>query len=202
MAQKTMNRTVIAPPDTTPEELELLRRAAANHEDTRPAVRRLLASRPALVAAVSTTASELEDALIDRAGGQGVLAHEIMRAELERIRASLRLPDDGALEELLISQVVLCWLNLLTAERRRTERWSGGISNESADFWDRHVARLRTDYLRAIRTLASVRRILFPVVQVNIAEQQVNQVHTSRAADMHEGEQVRQSVLPVDVDRS
>ncbi|NOT32509.1 MAG: hypothetical protein HOP15_18870 [Planctomycetes bacterium] len=176
MAKKKTIRTVIAPPDTTPQEFDLLRRAAANQEDTRQAVRKLLARRPALVAAVSTTASELEDALIDRAGGQGVLAHESMRAELEQMRASLRLPDDGALEELLISQVVLCWLNLLTAERRRTERWSDGISYESGDFWDRHVARLRTDYLRAIRSLASVRRILFPVLQVNIADQQVNQV--------------------------
>jgi hypothetical protein len=176
MAQKTVNRRLAIPQGTKPEEVELLRRAAADQEDTRQAVRDLLASRPALVAAVSTTASELEESLIHRAGGQGVLAHESMRAELEGMRASLRLPEDGALEELLISQVVLCWLTLMTAERLRTERWSEGISNESADFWDRHVARLRTDYLRAIRSLASVRRILVPVVQVNIAQQQVNQV--------------------------
>lgn len=171
-----MIRNVVAPPDTTPEEFKLLQRAAANEEDTRVAVRKLLASRPALVAAVFNTASDLEEALIHRAGGQGVLVHESMRAELERMRISLRLPEDGALEELLISQIVLCWISLMTAERLRTERWSGGISNEAADFWDRHVARLRSDYLRAIRSLASVRRILVPVIQVNIAAEQMNEL--------------------------
>lgn len=183
MAQtKTNVRNVIVPPGTTPDEFQLLQRAAANEEDSRPPVRQLLARRSDLVAAVCATASELERNLIDRAGGQGVLVHESMRAELELMRSSLRLPEDGSLERLLIDQVVLCWLNLMTAERRRDERWTDGMSNESADFWDRHVARLRTDYLRAIRSLASVRRILVPVLQVNIAEQQVNQVHASRAS--------------------
>ncbi len=175
---KTKNhvRRVTVPPETTPEEFQVLQRAAANQEEVRVAVRQLLGRRPALVAALSTTASELETTMIHRAGGQGVLVHEAMRAELEQLRASLRLPRDGALEELLIAQVVLCWLSLTTAERRRNERWSEGLSNESADFWDRHVARLRCDYLRAIRFLASVRRILVPAIQFNVAAQQVNQV--------------------------
>ncbi|MEQ1891010.1 MAG: hypothetical protein ABL998_00570 [Planctomycetota bacterium] len=175
MAQKTILRNLTLPHGTKPEEVALLRRAAADHEDTRPAVRKLLASSPALIAAVSTTATELQEALIHRAGGNGVLAHETMRAELEGLRATLRHPEDGALEALLISQILLCWLNLSAAERLRIERWNDGISTESADFWDRHVARLRTDYLRAIRALASTRRILSPTIQVNIANQQVNQ---------------------------
>jgi len=92
------------------------------------------------------------------------------------MKADLRLSGEGPLEELLISQIALCWLNLMTAERLRNDRWTEGVSYESADFWDRHVARVRTDYLRAIRSLASVRRILVPIVQINIAEQQVNEV--------------------------
>lgn len=176
MAQKAITRNLTLPHGTKPEEVALLRRAAENHEDTRHAVRKLLASSPALVAAVSVTATELEEDLIRRAGGQGVLAHESMRAELEGLRSSLRQPEDGALEALLISQILLCWINLTTAERLRLERWNDGLSNESADFWDRHVSRLRSDYLRAIRALASTRRLLSPAIQVNIANQQVNQI--------------------------
>lgn len=169
-------RHVVVPPGTTPEEFQLLQRASENQEESRVAVRQLLACRPALVAALSTTASELEATLINRAVGEGVLIHEALRAELEQMRASLRQPEDGVLEELLIAQIGLCWLNLMTAERVREQRWSEGISYESADFWDKHVSRLRTDYLRAIRSLASVRRILVPAIQVNIAAQQMNQV--------------------------
>src|SRR5919109_2848429 len=146
-----VNRTkcVTTPPGTTLEEFELLQRAAANQEDTRQAVRVLLASRLELVAALSNMASELEETLIHRAGGQGVLVHESMRAELAQMRTSLRLPQDDPLEDLLIHQVSLCWLSLMAAERLRSDRWNDGIAFESADFWDRHVSRLRTDYLRA-----------------------------------------------------
>lgn len=178
MAPNSTIRRVTTSPETTPEEFALLQRVAANQEDTRPAIRKLLASRPALVAALSSKASELEEAVIERAGGQQVLVHESMRAELEQMRGSLRCTGDGPLEGLLISQVVLCWLNLMAGERLRNDRWSDGFSYESADFWDRHVARLRSDYLRAIRSLASVRRILVPFIQVNIAAQQMNQVRS------------------------
>ena len=167
---------VTVPPGTTPEEFQLIKRASANEEEARQAVRQLLAGRPALVTAISNTASELETTLINSAGGQGVLVYESVRAELAMVRASLRQPHDGALEELLISQVVLCWFALMNAERQRSERWSQGISNVSAGFLDRHVSQLRGDFLRAARALASVRRILIPVVQVNIAARQVNQV--------------------------
>ena len=48
------------------------------------------------------------------------------------------------------------------------------MSGATAEFYDRHVSRLNADLFRATRALATVRKLRRPVVQVNVAEQQIN----------------------------
>ena len=42
------------------------------------------------------------------------------------------------------------------------------------DYWQKQQERAHRRYLSAIRTLAQVRRLLVPAMQVNIAERQLN----------------------------
>jgi len=58
----------------------------------------------------------------------------------------------------------------------RGHRWNStdGITHEAPDFWDRRLSRLNADLFKATRVLATVRKFRRPVVQVNVAEQQVN----------------------------
>ncbi len=48
------------------------------------------------------------------------------------------------------------------------------MSLRQAEFHQKRISMAQNRYLAAIRTLAQVRRLGVPVVQVNIAEQQVN----------------------------
>jgi hypothetical protein len=48
-----------------------------------------------------------------------------------------------------------------------------GMSWESSEYHQRRQDRAQRRYLEAIRTLAQVRRLLAPTVQLNIAEQQI-----------------------------
>jgi len=169
-----MDRNVFLPAGLPEPDVQVFRAAAANQEDSRFHLRELLANRSDLVEAIGTLASELEHRLIEHAAGPQILIQEGIRAELKLMRDSLLQPQDGTLEKLLIDQVVLCWLNLTTAERQRDQDSAEDTSVTWADFWDRHVSRLRGDLLRATRALASVRRILVPALQVNIAQRQVN----------------------------
>lgn len=76
------------------------------------------------------------------------------------------------LERLLVERVVLCWAQLHYVEMvaaRRTD-----VSMAQAESFQRRHSRTQQQYLSAIRTLACVRRLLVPVVQVNIGAQQVN----------------------------
>jgi hypothetical protein len=77
---------------------------------------------------------------------------------------------------MLIEQIALCWLRLSIVEVRHADHTtSGSIGISQADYWDRALSAAQRRYLRAIESLARVRRLLHPnAVQVNIGAQQVN----------------------------
>lgn len=131
----------------------------------------LLNEMPELAEVVGDAAKMAESSLIKTATGGHVWHEESTRKHLANMREKLSLPGDGELEKLLVTQVVLCWFALSSAQTCRAQKWRPGIGTESADFWDRHVSRLNNDFLKACKALATVRR--FPV-QVNIAEKQIN----------------------------
>lgn len=159
--------------DTSEADAAILRAACENEEGSREKVRALLARAPEWIGRLGTLVADAERTIIAEGIGQ-VLAEEAVYAELRELRSSLAEPGDGALERLLVQHAALRWLALMVAETGRTARWRQGTPSETGDFWDRHVSRLNSDFLRASRTLATVRRLRLPAVQVNIAEQQVN----------------------------
>lgn len=152
----------------------------ANHsrKGSKEALVKLLDEYPELATLGGDVASKAENSILETATGGNVLVKETTRRQLATMRQKLARPTDGELERLLVDRVVLCWLSLHAAERGRADEWRPSIGPAMADFWDRHVSKLNADYLNACKTLATVRRLLRPMVaQVNIAQQQqVNNV--------------------------
>lgn len=103
---------------------------------------------------------------------------ESLMVGLHQTAAELTQPGDGALERLIIWQIVGCWLSLSYVEyvlgRNTVE---GNFNIPQGTYWEKRVTSAQRRYLRAVETLARVRRLKVPAVQVNIAEQQVNQVN-------------------------
>lgn len=161
------------PPETPPEDVRTLLAAANDEEGSREKVRALLERDPAWIDRLGSLAAEAEHAVVAQVGAQ-VILQEAARAELARTRESLLLPTDGPLERMIVSRVALCSLNLTMAETQRAHRVQKSGATESTGFWDRHVTRLNGDFLRASKTLATVRRLRLPSMQVNVAQQQVN----------------------------
>lgn len=166
-------RTVALTPETPREDADVLLAASRSEPNSREKVRDLLTRCPEWVERLGSLADDAERALIEPSRDQ-VLLQESVRAELRSLREELRQPCDGALESLIVRRIALCWAALNTAEEQRACKWQQGISDASAVFWDRHVSRLHSDFLRACRTLATVRKLRLPSVQVNIGAQQVN----------------------------
>jgi len=77
------------------------------------------------------------------------------------------------LERLLGERVAACWLNVYYIETLYAERLNH-LTAEQGEYFQRRQERAHRLYLSAIRTLAQVRRLLAPAVQVNIGAQQVN----------------------------
>lgn len=84
------------------------------------------------------------------------------------------------LEKLLIDHFILTWLRLYWIENlfNQAQKFRA-ISNEQIEHWEKRLSTSQRRFLRAAEALARVRRLASrtpEILQVNIAQQQVNQV--------------------------
>lgn len=103
---------------------------------------------------------------------------ELVSKQCFDIREGLGYLEASGLEQLLIDQVVICWLRSQIANSSLTAYIQMG-DLKAAEFFDRHTQRSQNAFLKACESLAKVRKLAKRDValQVNIASQQVNQVN-------------------------
>ena len=91
--------------------------------------------------------------------------------------AELTTPDATPLERLLIENVATTWLTWqITAYRYEgTVNAGQGVTLTKARYWEDRVGAAQRRYLRAVETLARVRKIEHGIaLQINIADKQIN----------------------------
>jgi hypothetical protein len=99
-----------------------------------------------------------------------------LREELEGFAASLAGPNPTALELMLCETAALAWFALRLHELQLV----GGATSESgltlaqSEHHQRRLDRAHRRLMSTLKTLAAVRRLGVPSVQVNIAKKQVN----------------------------
>ena len=117
----------------------------------------------------------LERSLLDRlVPNDRLFTREATRRELEAMRADLLGDEPTALERVLVDRVVVDWLAALEADTDRAG-WTGGTIADG-EYRERRADRAHGRLMRSLKTLAAVRRLVGPSVQINVAEriQQVN----------------------------
>jgi|SoiMethySBSTD1v2_1073268.scaffolds.fasta_scaffold1371116_1 hypothetical protein len=157
-------------------------------------------------------AANAREAFIKRASGEKALfTQELFRRQCQALTRDLMGPDPTPLETLLVDRIVLTWLHLHYVENIYVQSMHE-LSITQATFHQRRLSLAQSRYLAAIRTLAQVRRLQVPTVQMNIAEQQLNVAaimathpHQERAqrtarerelpGDLTDGDDTRQSTL-------
>ena len=77
---------------------------------------------------------------------------------------------------MLAERAALAWLEVHLADERLSGRWDRLDLAEAAHL-DRSRDRAQERFLAAPKTLATVRKPAVPVLQVNVAQNMVNQVH-------------------------
>jgi hypothetical protein len=118
-------------------------------------------------------ARQAELSFIENAGGDQLVFKEALGRKLEILRDELAGPNPTPLERLLVERVVACWLQVQDADVRYAQSQKTCTFAQS-EYYKRRQDRAHNRYLSAMRTLAVVRKLTFPVVQVNIARKQVN----------------------------
>jgi hypothetical protein len=140
------------------------------------ALRALLAQTPGIYRYFVDVAEFATEGLIKAMAGDSVIVAESLKRGQVELAQSLGYDTATGLECLLIGTVALCYLRYTDSERRYSQLIQGGdVSIAQADRWDRRLEAEQKRYMRAVLTLARVRRLMQPVVaQVNIGGQQVN----------------------------
>ena len=138
----------------------------------------VLDAMPELCTALGDTTVHLQDRLIECLSPHKA-AQMAIRKRATAVRNGLGFEGAAQLEQLLIDHAILCWLRLQDVESTYSLAMQRSLSLSQADYWDRHLAATQRRYLRACETLARVRRLLNPTLQVNIAAQGGQQVNVA-----------------------
>ncbi len=98
----------------------------------------------------------------------------VMRANYNGLCRDLGQDDATPLEQGLIAHVALCWLRLQVIEQQYSNVMAESVTLPQGDYWEHRLSAAQRRYLRACETLARIRKMQLPTLQVNIGQQQVN----------------------------
>jgi hypothetical protein len=128
---------------------------------------------PELVDLFGNVAGKVQSSLVERvAGPTNLAARSAIPRKLERLRAELEGPSPNAIERLLAERAVYGWLVVWQYESALVH--APELTNKQSEFHQRRIDAAHRRFLSAVRTLAQVRKLGIPSIQVNIGQNQVN----------------------------
>ncbi|MGM0490291.1 MAG: hypothetical protein ACQESR_26490, partial [Planctomycetota bacterium] len=125
---------------------------------------------------------KVEDSISKSMAGRDNLAfREGLKRKLAALRAELEGPNPTPTEKLLVDRGVACWLQVQDADVRYAQ--AGNASYQQANYHLKRQDRAHPRFLSAMKTLATVRKMGLPVLQVNVGENQVNVGNVMTSSD-------------------
>lgn len=150
-------------------------------------LRKEIVTTPAAWSLASIPVELMRKSLIEKLAGQGATS-ALYRAETDILAKQLGYDTAPALERMLIDHLLTVRLRLLHAETGYNQH----ILNDSvplpiAEYWNGLLSSTQMRYLRAVETLARVRRLArnTPALQINIAHDGGQQVNARNGANGH-----------------
>lgn len=123
---------------------------------------------------VGDLARKVEDSWLEAMTGRNTLAREGYERRADELRRELLSAGDSPLERLLVDRVVACWLQAAHADMAYAVLLKGDSHTlRQGDYYQGRQDRAHARFLKATRALATVRRLLVPAVQINVAEKQI-----------------------------
>jgi hypothetical protein len=112
-------------------------------------------------------------------GEKDVTTKSFVVAQIKAMKKDFGYQQAPILEKLLVENIVLAWLRYLYAEYQLTTRMQTDATYTNNEHWEKRTSAAQRRYLRAIETLARVRKLTrnTPALQVNIATEGGQQVN-------------------------
>jgi len=153
---------------------KLFRRAEQGDEKALAFMREWFDDTPSACDKIGDLARRAEDSLV-KVYTKKLVIQEALHSKLNALRREIRGPDPSPLEDLLAQRIAACWLQVHYLETMYAQNLKNcGLTGRQSESFQRSIDRAQRRYLSAIKTLVQVRRLLVPVLQVNIAEKQIN----------------------------
>jgi len=114
-----------------------------------------------------------ERALVAAVVGENLLFREGLEGGLTEFRNELVGDAPTALERLIVERILCCWIMTNYADLRFVES-STDRTWTTDEYLQKRQDRAQRRFLQACRSLAQIRKLLRPNVQINVAEKQIN----------------------------
>ena len=102
-----------------------------------------------------------------------------LKEELCDVAAELAGPSPSPVERVLAETAATCWFafRLHEAQYAASVQSEDGMTLAQSEHAQRRIDRAHRRFLSTVKTLATVRRLALPALQINVARQQVNQLN-------------------------
>ena len=154
---------------------EILDLAEQGDKSVLPRVREVLDEFPDLVSDAGDLTLIAKGGMLDMLSDRNVLVREAEERYLACMVEEIAGPQPSPIERLLAEQIGICWLHVRHVEIKYAHLKSYTLSE--AEYYQRCLDRSQKRYLRAIKTLAQIRKLGLPALQVNIAAEGGKQVN-------------------------
>jgi hypothetical protein len=118
--------------------------------------------------------------LIELVGGKNVSkkTKETLERDFDVRTREFAGPAPSPIELVLAETATLDWfaLRVFEAAYASSSKAEEGLTIKQADFHLRRIERAHRRFMSSLKTLATVRRLALPALQINLASQQVNQM--------------------------
>ncbi len=152
--------------------MALIDRAQDGDEEALPVLRKVLDKAPRIARFVDL-ARNVERSIVEKMSGDDVFTQEAIPRNLKAMRVEIAGENPSPLERLLAERITVCWLELQYFQAIYTQNL-GNFSIIQGDYHQRRIDKAHRRYQSSIKALAQIRK-MGPAVQINIAEQQINQ---------------------------
>lgn len=124
---------------------------------------------------VGDLARRVEESWLDAMTMSNKLVREGYKKRAAAMRAELLAQGDSQLERLLVERVVMTWLQVCHADTGYAAalRSSEGHSFRDGEYQQQRMDRANARHLKALKALATVRKLLVPAVQINVGQNQI-----------------------------
>src|SRR5215216_4946915 len=142
-------------------------------KDDLQAIRKFLIEYPEFSKIVFDTVDTTQAQIIKNYVGSEV-AQIAIEEHAAYIRAEMGYHEAPIMEKMLIENIITAWLRVQWLEFLITARMSGEFRIPAMEFWQKSLATAQRSYLAACETLAKIRKMKLPNIQLNIGDKQIN----------------------------